>query len=103
MSDELKQKGAPIDSFFLQPVVGQFGAVAMLRKAPNPNAAVLFYDFMLNEGQTLLAERGFVAASKKIESSVNKLQLKFVDPGRALDMSDKWLKTWEEILIRKTK
>jgi iron(III) transport system substrate-binding protein len=103
MPDELKQKGAPIDSFPLQPVIGQVSGIAMLTKAPNPNAAVLLYDFMLNEGQALLAERGFVPTSSKIETSVNKNQIKFIDPGRALDMTDKWLKTWDEVVLKQAR
>jgi iron(III) transport system substrate-binding protein len=103
MPEELKQKGAPIESFVLEPVVAQVQSVAMLKQAPHPNAAVLFYDFMLNEGQALLASRGFVATSKNIKSTFDKAPLTFINPGRALDMSDKWRKTWEEIVLKNAK
>ena len=98
--EQLKQKGAPVEGFLLQPVLAQFSTLAMLRKAPHPNAAALFYDYMLNEGQQLMAEMHYVVASKKIESPFSKVALKFVDPGQALDMQDQWIKTYEDVLIK---
>jgi iron(III) transport system substrate-binding protein len=99
--EKLKQKGAPVEWFPLSPVIAQFKTVAMLRKAPHPHAAVLFYDFMLNEGQALLAGRKLVPTSKKIETAAGKLSLKFIDPVRFLDMNDKWKKGWEEAIIKR--
>jgi iron(III) transport system substrate-binding protein len=101
MSDELKQKGAPIDSFVLQPAIGLLGPIAMMRQAPHPNAAVLFYDFMVNEGQAILGSRGLIPTSSKIDSPIASLPLTFVDPARILDMNDKWQKTWDEIMLKK--
>lgn len=100
-AEKLKQKGAPIEWVTLSPVIAQFKTVAMLRKAPHPNAAVLFYDFMLNEGQAILAGRKLVPTSRKIETAAGKLPLKFIDPVRFLDMNDKWKKAWEEAVIKR--
>ena len=96
----LKKKGAPVEGLLLQPVLAQFSTLAMLKKAPHPNAAALFYDFMLSEGQQILASLDFVAVSKKIATPFSKVTLKFVDPERALDMQDKWVKMYEEVLIK---
>lgn len=98
--EQLKKKGAPVEGLLLQPVLAQFSTLAMLKKAPHPNAAVLFYDYMLNEGQPLLANLNYVVTSKKIESPFSKVALKFVDPEQALDMQDKWMKTFEDVLIK---
>ena len=98
--EQLKQKGAPVEGFLLQPVLAQFSTLAMLRKAPHPNAAALFYDYMLNEGQQLLANMHYVVTSKKIESPFSKVALKFVDPGQALDMQEQWIKTYEDVLVK---
>lgn len=99
----LKQKGAPIEALTLPPVIAQPSTVAMLKKAPHPAAAVLFYDFMLSEGQKLLADASYVVTSKKIESPFAKVPLKFIDPERALDMQEKWLQMYEETVIKKAK
>ena len=101
--EQLKQKGAPVEGFQLQPVLAQFSTLALLRKAPHPNAAALFYDYMLDEGQQLLAKLNYVVTSKKIESPFSNVALRFVDPGEALDMQDKWMKTFEDVLIKNAK
>lgn len=101
--EQLKRKGAPVEGLLLQPVFAQFSTLALLKKAPHPNAAALFYDYMLSEGQQLLAKLNFVVASKKIETPFSNVALKFVDPGQALDMQDKWMKMYEDVLIKNAK
>ncbi len=99
----LKQKGAPIESLALRPVIAQPSTIAILKKAPHPNAAVLFYDFMLNEGQKLLADANYVTTSTKINSPFTNIPLKFIDPVLALDMQDKWTKQFEETVTKKAR
>jgi iron(III) transport system substrate-binding protein len=54
----LTSRGAPIDWLPLEPAVTQVNPVQLAAKAPHPNAARLFYDFILSkEGQEML--RGF--------------------------------------------
>jgi len=101
--EQLKAKGAPIEGYPLQPVIAQFSTIAMLKKAPHPYSALLFYDFMLSEGQELLAKQNFVPASKKFDSPITKIPLKFVDPVAALDMQDKWVKTYESVVTKPSK
>jgi iron(III) transport system substrate-binding protein len=91
---QLKAKGAPIEGLLIQPVVAQYSTVAMLKNAPHPNTAALFYDFVLNEGQQILAEMHFVPTSKKLPSPIGDVQLKMIDPGQALDMQEKWTKAY---------
>ena len=99
--EALKEKGAPIESLALQPVIAQPSTIAMLKKSPHPNAAVLFYDFLLSDGQKLLADAKFIPASTKIDNPFTNVPLKFVDPGKALDMQEKWLKLYDETVIKK--
>ena len=54
----MTSRGAPIDWLPLEPSVTQVNPIMLATKAPHPNAARLFYDFVLSkEGQELL--RGF--------------------------------------------
>ena len=54
----MTSRGAPIDWLALEPSVTQVNPVMLSAKAPHPNAARLFYDFVLSrEGQEML--RGF--------------------------------------------
>ena len=65
--------------------------MAVARKAPHPHAAVLFYDFELSpEGQQIIANLEFVPTSKKIDTPLNKVPMKFVNAKVAIDEYDKW-------------
>jgi iron(III) transport system substrate-binding protein len=82
-AEQLKKQGAPIDWF----VIGN----AVARRAPHPHAAILFYDFELSpEGQQIIASLEFVPTSKKIDTPLNKVPMKFVDAKVAIDEYDKW-------------
>ena len=91
---QLKAKGAPIEGWLIQPVIAQFSTLAMLKNAPHPNTAALFYDFVLNEGQEILAKQYFVPTSRKLPSPIGDVQLKMIDPAQALDLQDKWVKVF---------
>ena len=98
--EQLKQKGAPVEGLPLQPVIAQFSTIAMLKKAPHPYTALLFYDFMLSEGQQLLANQNYVPTAKKIGAPITRIPLKFIDPAEALDMQDKWMKAYETVVTK---
>jgi len=101
--EQIKAKGAPIEGLAIQPVIAQPSTIAMLKRSPNPASAILFYDFMLNEGQKLLADNHYVATSKKIPSPFANVPLTYVDPAKALDMQNKWLRNWDEMIVKKAK
>jgi len=64
-AEQLKQKGAPIEWFILSPAVARPNGVGVIRTAQHPNAAVLFFDFVLSDGQKIFADRNFVPTRKK--------------------------------------
>lgn len=97
-AEQFKNQGAPIDWFAIGTAVARPNGVGVARRAPHPHAAVLFYDFEISEeGQKILAARDFVPTSKKVDTPLNKLPLKFVDARVTLDEYDKWAKLYEEI------
>jgi iron(III) transport system substrate-binding protein len=54
----MTSRGAPIDWLPLEPAITQVNPIMLAAKAPHPNAARLFYDFVISkEGQEML--RGF--------------------------------------------
>jgi iron(III) transport system substrate-binding protein len=103
-AEQLKQKGAPIDWFHIGPAIARPNGVAVAKNAPNPHAAVLFYDFEISpEGQKILAGRDFVPTSRKIDTPLNKIPMKFVDARVALDEYQKWVKLYDELFVKKAK
>jgi iron(III) transport system substrate-binding protein len=101
--EQLKLKGAPVDSFVIQPVIGKFVGMGMMKKSPHPNAAILFYDFMLNEGQEILAKQYYISASTKISHPFKSTPITMIDPGQNIDLGDKWLKQYDDIVVKNSK
>lgn len=101
MAVQLKRLGAPVDWFVISPPIAQFTSIAVPKNAPHPHAAMLFYDFLLSDGQQILSNRDHVPVSTKIESPMRNLPLKFIDPASSLDMLDKWTQTFDEVFVKK--
>jgi len=60
---------------------------------------LLFYDFMLSEGQQVMLQRSFTPTSRKISSVLNDITLNFVDPGIVLDSGEKWQRLYREVVL----
>ena len=95
---QLKNDGAPIDYVVLPPEVARPQGTGMARKAPHPNAAVLFMDFLLSDGQEILAKRDFIPTNMKIKPLPENMPLIFVDPAVLLDQNDKWEKLYKDVI-----
>ncbi len=102
-AEQFKNKGAPIDWFVIPPAFARPNGIGVTRRAPHPNAAVLFFDFMLSDAQTILLARDFVPTSKKVNTVLNKMPIKFIDPAVILDEGEKWRKLYDEIVTQQAK
>ena len=98
--DQLKAKGAPIEVHPLEPLIGQFSSIAVVKRAKRPYTAMLFYDFVLEEGLKLMAEMKFVTAARSDQSPIMKLPIRYIDPGQALDLHDKWFREYQSIVVK---
>jgi len=79
-AEQLKSKGAPIDWFVLPPAIARVNGLAVSARAPHPNAAMLWFEFVLGvEGQRLLLTREFVPTNRRVETTLNRFPLRFVD------------------------
>jgi len=100
-AEQLKNKGAPIDWFTIGPAIARPNGIGVAKEAPHPNAALLFFDFELGpEGQQILAKRDFVPTSKKVDTPLNKIPMKFVDAAASLDQGRKFEKMYEELFTK---
>ena len=95
--DHLKKVGAPIDKVYLPPVIGLPTGVAVLGRAPHPFAAVLFAEFMLTDGQTIMAHRGYVVTRRDLAAIPADLRL--IDLAKFIDQREKWTRLFKEIFV----
>ena len=77
MIDEAKQQGAPVDWLALEPMIGRANGVGVSRKPPHPQAALLFYEYLLREGQPVIRKLHYLSPLKSQASS---RKLVFVNP-----------------------
>src|SRR5882672_4666142 len=100
-AEQLKAQGAPLDWFMLSPAIAHGNGFAVVRRAPHPHAALLYYDFMIgDDGQRILAERKSVPTSRKIPTAIDRDALRIIDPVLLVDQGERWAKLYEEIIVK---
>ncbi len=100
-----KNKGMPIDWLALKPTIARSNGIGIARHAPHPNAALLFYDYMLSAtgAQKAFGALGYVPTNSKLPSDLPKdLRVVQVDPALVLDEVDKWSRLFEEVFIKRS-
>ena len=102
MPEQAKKKGAPIDWFALEPAVARSNAIGIARHAPHPNAALLFYEYMLGEGQQYLVKMDYIPSNVKMASPLKGVKILQTDPIRSLDESEKWTKLFEDTVLKRS-
>ena len=103
MAEQAKRKGAPIDWIALEPVVAKSDAIGVTRKAPHPNAALLFCEYMLSaETQRLLASMNYVPTNVVVPSPLRGMRIKLADPVISLDDMGKWTQLFEQVFVKRT-
>jgi iron(III) transport system substrate-binding protein len=103
MPEVAKAKGAPVQSFVLEPAIARANGIAIARHAPHPNAALLFYDYMLSAtgAQKTFSSINYIPTNSKVSSGLpSSIHIKLVDPVLVLDQVDKWSKLFDDIFIK---
>ena len=100
---QLKANGAPIDSLALEPSVAWVNGIGVSAHSSHPHAAVLFFDWLLSDGQQILAQREFFPTNKKYLRLPEGLNLTFVDPARQIDENAKWQKLFDDIILKQAR
>jgi iron(III) transport system substrate-binding protein len=98
--EQLARLGAPVRPLYLPPLIALATGVSVTRCASHPNAAVLFYEFMLRDGQEVLAKRDIVPTNLKLRPLPASMEIAFMDPVQMLDDGPKWTALWNSIFIK---
>ncbi len=102
MPEQAKKKGAPIDWFVIEPAIARANAIGVAKNAPHPNAALLFYEYMLGpDGQNAMVSVDYVPTNTKVASPLKGVKIVTTDPVRSLDESAKWSKLYEDTVLKK--
>jgi iron(III) transport system substrate-binding protein len=98
LPEQSKRAGAPIDWLALKPTIAYTDGIGVMKRAPHPNAAVLFYDFVLSDGQALLAGLNHVVSSRSNEPYIRKFEPRFINVEAVLADYDRWTKIFEDTI-----
>ncbi len=97
--EQAKKKGSPIDWFAIEPAIAIADGIAVAKKAPHPNAALLFYEYMLGpEAQRIVAHIGYLPTSTQVEPPLKGVKLKVLDAATLLDEQDRSMQRFDAIL-----
>jgi iron(III) transport system substrate-binding protein len=101
MPEQARKKGAPIDWFAIEPAIARSNGVGVARHAPHPNAARLFYDYLLGDAQQYFVSMDYVPSNTKVTSPLKGIRIVQANPGRSLDESDKWTGLFQATVVRR--
>jgi iron(III) transport system substrate-binding protein len=87
-----REQDAPVRWVPLEPVLGNAGQVALAAKAPHPHAALLFVDYLLGDGQQVLADNGYHTASQQVP-----FKLWIPEQGRTAAQIESDADRWQEL------
>jgi iron(III) transport system substrate-binding protein len=102
-AEQLKKSGAPIDWSAIAPTIARFEGAGVARRAAHPNAAILFFEFPLTDGQELLRGREMFTASRNAEPLPAGISVAFLDAATHLDESRKWGKYYRDIIVNQAR
>ena len=102
MADQAKREGAPIAWFAMEPVIARANAIGIARQAPHPNAALLFYEFLLGpDAQKLFASLDYAPSNSTVASPLQNLKYTLIDPAVSLDQRAKWEAIFDQTMMGK--
>ena len=90
LPEKAKAGGAPIDFIALKPSIGYTDGIGVAQRAAHPHAAMLFFDFMLNEGTRIMQGQQQLTMHSRDAAAVERFKPVFVDPAKMLADYEKW-------------
>ncbi|HZE61271.1 MAG TPA: extracellular solute-binding protein [Burkholderiales bacterium] len=101
LPDQAKRAGAPVDWIALTPTIAATDAVGIAAHAPHPKLARELYDFMLGDGQALMAQMGHIVSHRRISPELERFKLTFIDPAAVIQDYDRWTKLFEDTIYNR--
>lgn len=96
--DQFKAKGGDIEYLAMAPTIALPDGVGIPKRARHPYAATLFFDFMLSDGQKILADNLVATTAQGDQNMARFPQPVFIDPAKVLDDYAKWTKLYDDTI-----
>lgn len=93
-----KRSGAPIDYVYVDPVFAVPSGAAVAQRAPHPNAAILYMDFLLTDAQGIYESRDNTATNLDYQNLPEDLEFSLVDVQKYVDEIEKWRPLYRDII-----
>lgn len=94
-----KDDGAPVDyQPLVEPVIARPNGAGLMKTAANPATAMLFMDWLLQEGQAVIAEESLTPSIAEGGDSLADVELYAVDGQKLLEEGDEWSARYDELL-----
>jgi len=95
--EQLKSAGAPVEWFGIDPVIGRTNGAGVSRRPPHPNAALLFYEYLISDAQPLMVKMNYLAANTKVAASLRDAKVRFIDPRMPLEDLGRCTKAFDDL------
>lgn len=93
-----KDEGAPVEyQPMVEPVIARPNGAGLMKNAANPATAMLFMDWMLEEGQAVIVEESLTPSIAE-GGALADMELVAVDGARLLEEGDEWSAKYDELL-----
>ncbi|NRQ31808.1 extracellular solute-binding protein [Nonomuraea sp. NN258] len=97
--EQAKAKGAPVDYLpLVQPVIARPNGFGLMKTAKHPAAAMLFADWMLQEGQELLVKQGLTPAIVEGDDPLKGVEIVPIDVAELTKNGDEWSKRYDQVI-----
>ncbi|RXZ34087.1 extracellular solute-binding protein [Oxalobacteraceae bacterium CAVE-383] len=98
LPEKAKAGGAPIDFIALKPSIGYTDGIGVAQRAAHPHAAMLFFDFMLDEGTRIMKNQRQLTMHGRDAAALDRFKPVFVDPAKMLADYEKWTVFYQETI-----
>ena len=95
--EQLKSAGAPVEWFGIDPVIGRSNGIGVSRRPPHPNAALLFYQYLISDAQPLMVKMNYLAANRKAAAPLRGVNVRFLGPGVTLEELERCAKAFDDL------
>ena len=97
--ERAKVEGAPVDYMpMVEPAIVRPNGAGLMKTAANPATAMLFMDWLLEEGQAVIVEESLTPAIVEGDDPLAQVELYPVDVERLLEEGDEWSAKYDELL-----